>query len=276
VAAEIAFLSMDLDYNGYCDNAKSFVDSYLKYSSDAEIEALLNFYKCYFACVRGKVIGFKINDKTVGDEERTNAAKTASYYFDLAYGYATRLEKPTLILVSGLMGTGKSVLAKNISSHLGAKIVRSDEVRKEILDIPKTERHYEDFGEGIYSTDVTMKTYDKTFEMAEDILKDGGSVIIDASFKDREQRVKTASMASSLGADFFVIECVCPDEILKGRLSQRMQDKEEVSDGRWEILEAQKKSFEKIDEFEERTHIVVDASFSPEECSGYAIGRIRL
>jgi aminoglycoside phosphotransferase family enzyme len=60
VAAEVSFLAMDLDFNGYPEYGEAFVDAYISYSEDEDIRKLLNFYKCYYAYVRGKVVGFKI------------------------------------------------------------------------------------------------------------------------------------------------------------------------------------------------------------------------
>ncbi|NQU04327.1 MAG: AAA family ATPase [Syntrophaceae bacterium] len=276
VAAEISFLAMDLDYNGYTEYGKAFIDAYLKYSNDSEIMTLLNFYKCYFAYVRGKVIGFKINDRAIDEGERKIAIDTASPYFDLAYKYAARPEKPTLILTAGLMGTGKSVLAKNLATLLDAKIVRSDVIRKEMLNISPSERHYEGFGEGIYSDDKSRKTYEKAIQLAEVELKKGKSAIIDASFKTKGEREMAFRFASSADAEFFIVECVCPDGIVKERLDARSSDSKEASNGRWEIFESQRGDFEKIDEFPEHCHIIADSSQTPERCTEYTIAKIRL
>ena len=275
VAAEVAFLSMDLDFNGYPEYADAFIKSYINYSSDEEIQTLLNFYKCYFAYVRGKVIGFKINDSAITVDEREAATATAARYFNLAYTYAARLEKPTLIITAGLMGTGKSVVAGNIASLLGVEVIRTDVVRKAILGIPQTERHHEDFGGGIYSHETTRKTYATALEEAYTILNNGKSVIIDASFKDREERKQAWDVASHCDADFFVVECVCPEDILKERLENRMNDTQEVSDGRWEIFQAQKDTFDTINEIPALSHIVVDTSQSIEISTQYVIDRIK-
>ena len=55
IAAEVAFLAMDLDHYGQSDLSHSFVDAYITFSQDKELLKLLNFYKCYRAYIRGKV-----------------------------------------------------------------------------------------------------------------------------------------------------------------------------------------------------------------------------
>jgi hypothetical protein len=52
---------------------------------------LLPFYKCYRAYVRGKVTSFKLEDPSVGGEEKSAALKEARTYFKLASTYAKTL-----------------------------------------------------------------------------------------------------------------------------------------------------------------------------------------
>ena len=87
VAAEVAFLAMDLDYYGHPGLSKDFTDGYVKTSKDNELLKLLNFYKCYRAYVRGKVGSFKLDDPLIPEEEKTKAIATARRYFELAESY---------------------------------------------------------------------------------------------------------------------------------------------------------------------------------------------
>jgi aminoglycoside phosphotransferase family enzyme len=87
VASDVAFLAMDLDFKERTDLSRFFVDRYAKYSGDQELTKLLPFYKCYRAYVRGKVVSFKLDDPSVGDEEKGAATKEAIAYFKLASAY---------------------------------------------------------------------------------------------------------------------------------------------------------------------------------------------
>ncbi len=265
-AAEVAFLAMDLDFNGYPDHGEAFVAAYIARSGDEELPRLLNFYKCYYACVRGKVIGFKIQDPAVDRKEREEARETAARYFDLAYTCASRPERPTLILTAGLMGTGKSVLARMLAPRVGAEILQMDVLRKELLNIPATDHHFAAFGEGIYTEDMTRRTYAEALNRAEAALKKGQSIIIDASYKRREERSRAKGLAERLQADFRVIDCRCREEVLRERLNRRLTEAGEASDGRWEIYLAQKGDFDPVDELSPEEVIVVDTAASPDAC----------
>ena len=275
VAAEVAFLAMDLDYNGYPDYGEVFVGAYIMHSRDPEVSVLLNFYRCYYAYVRGKVTSFRIDDAAISEAERQEAVAEARRYFDLSYSYAARLERPTLILTVGLMGTGKSELAQRIAPRLDAEVIRTDILRKEMLSIVPQERHREEFNQGIYADEVSRKTYAEALRRAGEKLREGKSVIIDASYKKREERVFAQIAAQELKADFFVIECICPEEIVRGRLEGRLLDAEEASDGRWELFQSQKADFDAVTEIPAGSHLIIDCSPTPEECDRHAVRQIR-
>ncbi len=275
VAAEVAFLSMDLDYNGYSTWAEGFVEAYISHAGDPDIRRLLNFYRCYYAYVRGKVVGFRIKDPAIDDTGREEAKKTAARYFDLAYSYAARPERPFVILTAGLMGTGKSVLARNLASRLGAQVIRTDVLRKELFTRSSAERCPEAFGSGIYSDEFSRLTYAKALALAAERLQQGRSTIIDASYKRREERLRAAEVSKKWNAGFFVVECIAPEGIVKERLDARQAAGTDPSDGRWELYISQKADFDPVTEFPEAMHLVVDTARPPEECLEKILGKIR-
>jgi hypothetical protein len=94
VAAEVAFLAMDLEFHSRRELANFFVKQYMRYSGDLQIPRLLPFYKCYRACVRAKVASFKLGDANVGKRDKKEAERLTKRYFDLAYEYARELLTP--------------------------------------------------------------------------------------------------------------------------------------------------------------------------------------
>jgi aminoglycoside phosphotransferase family enzyme len=87
VAADVAFLAMDLDCRERPNLSEVFVKRYIAYSGDNELEKLLPFYKCYRAYVRGKVVSFRLNDPNIAAKEKGEAVKEAKAYFRLAAEY---------------------------------------------------------------------------------------------------------------------------------------------------------------------------------------------
>ena len=87
VAADVAFLAMDLDHYGRTDLSQTFVNAYVLESGDKELMKLLNFYKCYRAYVRGKVGCFQYDDQYISASEKEKIITNAQTYFKLAESY---------------------------------------------------------------------------------------------------------------------------------------------------------------------------------------------
>ena len=98
VASEIAFLAMDIERLGAPMLADELVEAYAKIAGDEDLAVFISFYKCYRACVRGKVESLRSLQREVGDTERERARQLASEYFALASHYARRA-CPCLIMV---------------------------------------------------------------------------------------------------------------------------------------------------------------------------------
>ncbi len=256
VASEAAFLAMDLDRYGRADLSRAFIRAYVDASGEKIPAGLLDFYKCYRACVRGKVESFELDDPLIDTGEKERVTGLARGYFDLAASYT--VPGPWLFITVGLTGSGKSTLASALAARLGLAVISSDTVRKGLARVPLTEHRYESFGGGIYSPEYTRRTYGAILDGAQSILKEGGKVILDASFIRRDERIRAKRVAESTGARFLIIELELSEEVVKKRLAGRQLQKA-VSDGRWEIYVNQKDDFEPVNEAMPENHVIIDA-----------------
>lgn len=91
VAAEVAFLGMDLEFNGRVDLKEAFINRYIEQSGDGGLLPLLPFYMCYRAYVRAKVASFRLAEADIGADEKSEAEKLTRDYFKLALSYAREL-----------------------------------------------------------------------------------------------------------------------------------------------------------------------------------------
>lgn len=244
--ADIAFLAMDLDFYNCHNLSKRFVDAYIKASKDSGALELLNFYKCYRAYIRGKVEGFKSQQKEVPEKEREYSIIKAKRYFYLADLYATGGFRPVVLVICGLTGTGKTTLARAFAEETGFKVISSDVVRKELAGISPIEKRYEEFEKGIYTRGFTIKTYNEMMKKAEGFLQQGISVILDATFMVYVFRQMAVDLSKKTNANLFYVECVLADDIVKRRLEERSKKEGVPSDGRWEIYLKQKEQYEAI------------------------------
>ncbi len=262
VLSDASFLDMDLRRLGRPDLADAFTRDYLASSGQEGlpgVPALCNFYRCYRAVVRGKVEGFRSRDPSVPPAEAEAARRSAADFFALAGHCARTLHPPTLFVLCGLMGSGKSSLARLLAERLEFILLSSDLTRKELAGIAPTARGDQGFGEGIYAPGMTERTYRAVFDRARSELLAGRSVALDASFTDPAMRHAARELARSCGARHLLLYLSAPGELLRERLSRRAL-KASVSDGRSEILPAQMAAFTPPDEVPAEEKLVIDAA----------------
>jgi uncharacterized protein len=243
VAAEVAFLAMDLDHLGRADLATAFVEAYVRYSRDAQLVSLLDFYKCYRAFVRGKVLRLRLAEDHLRRAEAERIAREANAYFDLAYTYATRSGRPTVVVVMGMPATGKSTLAHALAGKLGFEHLSSDVVRKHLAGARPTSHGVEPFGHGLYTRAMTRRTYAAVTRKAARLLRRGQSVVLDATFGQPADRAAVRLLARRTGARLLVVVCHANEAAIRGRLEARALDVHAVSDARLELWPALRASF---------------------------------
>jgi uncharacterized protein len=247
IASDLAFLAMDLDFYGPPDLSELLIREYTRLSGDRDLPRLLHFYKTYRAHVRAKVHAFAADDLELPAAERESHSRAARKYFRLAVRYALQLPVPQLVVVFGLMGTGKTTLAQALATRTGWTLFSSDAVRKKLGGIPPTTKKWEPFGGGIYGEEMSRRTYDRMREGAGKELQRGKSVILDGSYKRQSERQALIDLAEQLGAEIRFIECRAPVKIIRQRLEQRSREKEVVSDGRWELYRQQRRDFDPVE-----------------------------
>lgn len=249
-AADLAFLHMDLDFHGYPAFADHITKRYASSSGDTDVLTLVNFYKSYRAFVRGKVLSFTLDEPEVSATEKETAAREARSYFRLSLAYLGPRRPPVLVIMAGLSGTGKSHTAVRLGERLGTRPILSDVVRKQIQGVSEREHRLDKFGRGIYTSGATERTYRALLHAARQMLIEGKSVILDATFSKFEHREAARELARSLGAGFRILHCTAPDEVVKQRLNARSLKEDHPSDARWGVYVVQKQTAEPILESE--------------------------
>jgi predicted kinase len=261
VAGDVGFLAMDLDYRGRPDLADEFVERYVEASGDGDLRAIIDYYKCYRACVRGKVEGFRTSQPEVPVSERRAAKRAARRYFALASRYAASMPPAVLVITCGLTGTGKSTLVRRLEEEGGFEVLSSDVLRKRLAGLESSEHRYEPFQRGIYAEAFTDRdsTYDALLADAGRALGAGRSVIVDASFVRRVYRKKAARLARESGAQFVCLLFEA-DDTIKRRLARRLREGRDASDGRMLVYRGQRRTFQRPSEVPEERLVALDST----------------
>jgi|AntRauTorckE6833_2_1112554.scaffolds.fasta_scaffold04276_2 aminoglycoside phosphotransferase family enzyme/predicted kinase len=243
VAADLAFLAMDLDFN-YCPRqANYFVEKMAKDLDDADLSRHINFYKCYRAYVKGKVKSLQSDEPEVGEKGREQARNTAIRYFKLALRYALLGSTPTVLVVMGRPATGKSTLAKQLSQELNIDRFSSDRIRKTIAGLPLDRRPDPEAREQLYAPEMSAQTYRRLQEEAKKGVADHHCIILDATYSNIVERERLVKVLRSRSCSYYFIEACASDEIIKERLGART--------GEHTISDARLEDFEKLNRYYE-------------------------
>jgi len=148
----------------------------------------------------------------------------------------------------GMIATGKTALSEAWAKHKKLKCYNSDRVRKELAGINPTESRREGVDGGIYTKEFSRKTYNALLEKAEIEIREGHSVVLDASYQYAHDRQEISELAKNMNTHVYFVFCQCPEEEMKRRMDLRSRDAAAVSDGRWKIYLKQKQRFEQPDE----------------------------
>ncbi len=247
VANDVAFLAMDLDFLGRPQMARYFLDRISERTNDLELPRLTDFYKCYRAYVRGKVECLRSGEAEVREDEREEGRDRARRYVQLALRYAVIGSAPSVIVVIGGVGTGKSTQARLLSTLLGVEAFSSDKLRKEIAGLPVFERGDEAARRRLYSGERTVETYAALHECALASTARGCSAILDATFGQAAQRARLRDALSRSGVPLHFIELQATEETIRARLARRSVSRQEMSDARIEDLEMLQSQYERPD-----------------------------
>jgi aminoglycoside phosphotransferase family enzyme len=256
VQGEIGFLCMDLQQRGHQELAQRCFNAYLERGGDYPGVPLTRFYRCYFAVVRAKVALLAHEPPLTED---TPAWATYRAYMDLASSYASS-RSPSLLLMHGVSGSGKSTVAEAMSTLLPAVRLRADVERKRLFGLEALAKSDSEAGGGIYSAAAGEKTFAQLLKMAGAVLRGGETCIVDATFLAAHRRAQFAALAAELGIRHWIISCEATGELLQERVAQRALNGSDASEADLEVLAAQLAASEALSASEQDQSLTVNTS----------------
>ena len=186
----------------------------------------------------------------------------------------TELKPDTLLVTCGLPGTWKTETSEEVSKINGYPILRSDLIRLEVL------KNEDVFDEKVASNmSKRVSVYDEMFRRAEDLIKKGKGVILDATFVTQELRRRAAEIAAKHNMTFVILQTHCSEEASIARILRRTKENYESNALTKEAYLDNKKKFEPVDldDLKKRhrqlkiVHLTVNTEYDPPE-DWYVIG----
>jgi predicted kinase len=161
----------------------------------------------------------------IAAEQRHASAVRARAHWLLALGELEEpARRPCMILIGGLPGSGKSTLSRGLAERGSFQVIRSDVVRKELAGLSPTTANRPAIDQGLYSSEWTQRTYTECLKRAEQLLFEGGRVIIDASFAKQDHRTMFIDAALHWGVLLVLLVCRTPPEVARERIARRTGD----------------------------------------------------
>ncbi len=254
VINDLAFLHMDMEHLGHAQASRTILAAYVEQADDPELYTLIDFYAAYRAVVKLKVACLQAAEEG-GDQPRLH--RQAADYLAHAYRYALQFSRPTLWVVCGLPASGKSTVAEQVARDLSAVLLQSDRIRKEGNGCPALCPGVTAYGEGLYRPELRQRVYARMLAAAQEQLRHGRCVVLDASFSRRKWRDEVRQLAKDLDTNLIFAECTCREATMRKRLKLR-DDRAELSDARLPHLHNMIRDFELVSELPAAQHLKLD------------------
>ena len=265
IASDLAFLTMDLDFRGAPGLGATLLDVYVRKTGDWQVYALMSFYKCYRAMVRCKVNCIRMKEDDLSGNDPITLGQTANRYLAYAHRYAAHFARPTIWVICGLPGAGKSAIARILSKTLMLNALRSDVIRKRLFGQIHKEPTAACLAQEFYSPAAHRLTYEKLLEMARNALEQEKSITLDATFGHPKYRRLVLQLAHDFRSRVVFVECAAPDSVLKTRLRQR-EGTLSVSDARAHHFKLLKQRYVPMDKLDPTLRLQVDTTRPIHDC----------
>ncbi len=249
VACDLAFLAMDLDFNGRHDFSTALVRLSSRTLDDPALPKMISYYQNYRACVRAKVELLHSVAETAGDAERHQAQITALRYLRLALRYALVGTERCIVAFMGGVASGKSFLAEQLSNLTEWTVLSSDRIRKSLAGVELHHRGSESERSQLYHPAMSELVYRRLQEDALSELGQASGVILDATFSRQTDRSALQAFCNDSKIELLWVEAFAAESVIRERLAQRSLRSDVVSDARAEDFEMLAARYESPSEF---------------------------
>lgn len=241
VAADLAFLVMELVAHGADNLGDELVAAYREAGGDVGDDALVSFYAGYRAWVRAKLAFLEGGDP--------------SALVAVAERFRWRARLPLVLTVWGVTASGKSTVVDVLARAAGLPLLSSDRVRKDLAGVEPTARASAEH----YEPAANRRTYRELGARARRHVGRCGGAIIDATFRRRAERRAFSEGFAAAPSRVLYLECRAPRPVLLTRARLRAR----VTDATTELVDRQLAEWEPLDEVAPAAHVCVRSDQAP-------------
>jgi predicted kinase len=155
-----------------------------------------------------------------------------------------------LIVLAGLPGSGKSTVAEALSRHFSLPLISVDPIEAAM------------WRNGLSKDQTGIAAYGVAQALADEQLRLGHSVIVDAVNPVEAPRAGWRGLAAKYRADLKIIECVCADQAThRRRIETRIRNIEGMAEVTWARVEQRRAEYEAWTD----ARLTLDTSMQPPE-----------
>jgi hypothetical protein len=277
VCAAVAGPSLGLASRGHSELAERLLAAYADESDDYALYRVVDFHERDGACARALGAARRTRDPHAPISQRERDHADVRRYLQLARATARRpLLPPAVVVVGGLVASGKSTLARAVASRLAAPRVVGDHVREFVEGAaPGRPADVAQRLEG-FAPEVEDSAYRALFESAAAVLDSGRPVVLDGGFPTAVRRRAARALAKRCGVPFRFVECRVAADVVHRRLAER-DAAAPVGAGGWQTLyAAYEEKWEPPDEISPDERLALDTARPLEVSVADVAGRLPL
>jgi predicted kinase len=153
-----------------------------------------------------------------------------------------KTKKPIVVAIIGLVGSGRSSVAKELARHIGGTIIDYDAIR---IELRKQKEGYE-------------RAHVIAENVAIEVIKQGGNLVLDSDFVDKNKRASLREKMRKVSVRPVFVRTYCDFDVMAGRVltanyRNRVDDFFGGASSKWKGSEQSKGAAVKIREMWRRT-----------------------
>jgi aminoglycoside phosphotransferase family enzyme/predicted kinase len=268
VLYDLAFLLMDLWHRGLKHEANTILNHYLQRAAISELAglSLLPLFLSVRAAIRAMTGLHALAFQDAADQQQP--LREIESYAALA-GQLLSPGPPVLVAIGGISGTGKTSVAREVASFIGAVPgalhLRTDVERKVIQGVALSQP----LPQEAYAAEARDDVYRRIFKKAEVALDAGHSAIVDAVFPDEAGRALLHELAQGAGVAFWGFWLEADASVIRQRIAARHAGEADASDADIAVAEAQMTAVTPPPDW-----IGIDASGPPESAAAAILAKL--
>jgi uncharacterized protein len=219
---DAAFLAMDLEFLGRKDLGDYFLERYAVHSGDRAPSSLRDFYIAYRAAVRAKVDCVRVS------QGKSDAATDAARHLAIATRHLAN-GSVRLALIGGNPGTGKSTVARALAERVGAQVISTDDVRRELRESGVITGDPGVLDAGLYRHNNVRTVYEVVLRRARALLSNGYSVIVDGTWRNPQIRAHAHRLATETLSALVELMCWATVDMAADRIATRRPGNSDVT-----------------------------------------------